>query len=228
MGSAICSRWINFPVDQFSGALAVMATETLFIPDKPLYNDTVIAQYFADSPHSEQEVRDLIVDLLERQTSPAPASSEITKIHLDPAQGSFQGSASYGVTLTCGEKRLVAQYRKHPYCLHPHTIELACECYPDWAPRLEIHDYENYQISFSPYLGLSFAVQARDYAYAQRANAVYDYAKFVAQGCFKAREPDTLEVRQIQQKLALWASWELGDKISPVVKYAMQTRVNLL
>lgn len=197
-----------------------MAVNAHFVPDKPLYNDTRIAQYFSDSPLSEKEVRELILDLLERHTSAAPPSSEITKIHLDPAQGKLQGSASYVVTLTWGEKRLVAQYRKHIHRLDPPIISMACECYPDWVPRPEIYDYESYQISFSPYVGLSFAVQQRHYTYDQRTNAVYDYAKFVGQGCFKAREPDTLEVQQIQHKLALWATWKLGAKISPIVKYA--------
>jgi hypothetical protein len=111
-----------------------MAANALFVPDKPLYNDTRIAQYFADSPLSEQEVRELILDLV-KHTSPAPPSSEITKIHLDPTQGSLQGSASYVVTLTWGKKRLVAQYRKHTHRLDPHTIGVACECYLDWVPR---------------------------------------------------------------------------------------------
>src|SRR5436305_14005171 len=83
-------------------------TNALFVPDTPLYNGTRIAKYFLDSPLSEQEVRVLILDVLVRDCSP-----EITKFYLDPARGSLQGSASYVVIVTSGEKRLVAQYRKH-------------------------------------------------------------------------------------------------------------------
>ena len=96
-------------------------------------------------------------------------------------------------------------------------METAYECYGDWVPRTKIYDFKDWQISFSPYAGLSYALQQKAYTYDERANVVRDYATFVAWGCFKAREPDPCEVQDIQQKLATWATWELNE-MSHIIK----------
>jgi len=91
-----------------------MTAVSRFVPDKPLYSETWIAQYFAGSLLSADEVHDLILDLLVKD-SPSPGG--IPKIHVDEEQGNFQGSASYVVFVSSGEERLVAQYRKHDHRL---------------------------------------------------------------------------------------------------------------
>ena len=194
-----------------------MAAVSRFVPDNPLYSETCIAEFFAGSLLSADEVHNLILDLLVKDF---PSSEGIPKIHVDAEQGNFQGSASYVVLVSSGENQLVAQYRKHNHRLDSQVMETAYECYGDWVPRAKIYDSKDWQISFSPYAGLSYALQQNSYTYDERANAVRDYATFAAQSCFKAREPDPCEVQDIRQKLATWATWKLIDDVSHIMKEA--------
>jgi len=114
-----------------------MAAVSRFVPDNPLYSETCIAEYFAGSLLSADEVHNLILDLLVKDF---PSPEGIPKIHVDAEQGNFQGSASYVVLVSSGENQLVAQYRKYNHRLDSQVMETAYECYGDWVPRAKIYD----------------------------------------------------------------------------------------
>jgi hypothetical protein len=198
-----------------------------------VYPDQQIPRYFEQSPLSQDECNELILDVFVKEFrskfDPELSDGEVkSAIHLDHGKGSFQGCFSYTVIIRSVDIQMVAQFRKHCDRVDPHLWGEASACYRDWVPKTKFYDDAAGQLTISPYAGVSYARQSHEYSFEQKLNSIDDFARFIASGCFNARESSPLEVRKIQQQLSIWATWKLNESISSVIQDASANSGTLL
>lgn len=190
-----------------------------------VYPDQQIPRYFEQSPLTQDECNKLILDLFVKEfrsnCDPELSDGEVkSTIHLDHGKGSFQGCFSYTVVIRSADIQMVVQFRNHCDRVDPLLWEGASACYGDWVPKTKFYDDAAGQLTISPYAGVSYARQSHEYSFEQRINSINDFARFIAFGCFNARESSLLEVQKIQQRLSIWATWTLNESISAVIQDA--------
>jgi hypothetical protein len=198
-----------------------------------VYPDQQIPRYFEQSHLSQDECNELILDVFVREFrskfDPELSDSQVkSAIHLDHGKGSFQGCFSYTVIIRSVDIQMVAQFRKHCDRVDAHLWGEALACYRDWVPETKFYDDTAGQLTISPYAGVSYARQSHEYSFEQKLNSINDFARFIASGCFNARESSLLEVERIQQQLSIWATWKLNESISAVIQDASANSGTLL
>jgi hypothetical protein len=116
-------------------------------------------------------------------------------------------------------KSLIAQFRKPHASVDRQLMETVHEIYGDFVPRMTFHhDNLLMQLTFSPYAGVSFAIQEQGYGLQERRVAVRDYAQFIARGLVHSRPCQEELKGQIQQRLRDIASWSWDERL----KHRMQ------
>jgi hypothetical protein len=186
-----------------------------------VYPDQQIPRYFEQSPLTRDECNEKIIDIFvedfRSKFDPGLSHAEVRySINLDHGKGSFQGCFSYTVTIRSSAIKMVAQYRKDDDRIDPHVLEEAVACYGHWVLTPKFYDDAVGQIIISPYVGVSYARQSREYSLEQKLNSIKDFARFIAPGRFNTQEPSPLAVQNIQQQLSIWAMWKLNENISEI------------
>jgi hypothetical protein len=190
-----------------------------------VYPDQQIPRYFEQSPLTQDECNEKILDVFVKDFR-SKFDHELSDyevrstIHLDHGEGSFQGCFSYTVIVRSGDIQMVAQYRKNGDRIDPHVLKEAVACYGHWVPNPKCYDDAAGQLTISPYAGVSYARQSHEYSFEQKLNSINDFARFIASGCFNARESSPVVVQNIQQQLSIWATWKLNENISAVIQDA--------
>ena len=188
-----------------------------------VYPDQIIPRFFAQSPLTQEECNEKILEIFVedlRSTFGAAGSAAELKstITLDHVGGTFQGGGSYTVIIrSCGHMPMVGQYRKPDGRTDPVVLKDAVASYKNWVPESKVYELEEGQITLSPYLGTSFALQCLEYSLEQKLNSIGDFARFIASGLINSRESSQLALKEIHDSLSTWRSWNLSQSISAVI-----------
>jgi hypothetical protein len=188
-----------------------------------VYPDQQIPLYFKQSPLTQVECNEKILNIfLEEFCSTFDkglSDSEIRpSIFIDHGEGSFQGCYSYTVSIRSGPLHMIGQYRKASDRIDPHIIENAVAGYKHWVLVQKFFEDPEWQITISPYAGVSYARQDQQYSFEHKLNSITDFGRFIALGCFAAQDSSPVALQHIYERLSMWANWSLSEKISTVIK----------
>jgi hypothetical protein len=176
-----------------------------------VYPDTVLPRFFADAPLTQDACNNIIVTICHWTAWPEKYKCQPV---LEPGDGNFQGALSYSVKVTFRDDIFVAQFRKPDFYLRRDLIETAREIYGDWVPKMTFHGGFPMQITFSPYAGVTYALQKDKYGNEERRVAVVDYAKFVSRGVFHSNPPQEEVTRKIQARILDIATWKWDESLA--------------
>jgi hypothetical protein len=190
-----------------------------------VYPDQQIPLYFKQSPLTQVECNEKILDIfLEEFRSTFDkglSDSEIrSSIFIDHGKGSFQGCYSYTISIQSGALHMIGQYHKASDRIDPSITENAVASYKHWVPVQRFFEDPEWQITISAYAGVSYARQEHQYSFEQKLHSISDFGRFIALGCF-ATQDSSPALQPIHERLSAWATWNLSEKISTVIKVAI-------
>ena len=180
-----------------------------------VYPHQILERFFADAPLTQDACNNIIRSTCQRLYLNGDSESTLS---LDPGDGNFQGAFSYTVKVSIGDRTLIAQFRKPHASIDRQLAETVHEIYGDFVPRMTFHDNLPMQLTFSPYAGVSFAIQEQGYGLQERRVAVRDYAQFIARGLVHSRPCQEESISQIQQRLLDIASWSWDESLRRRIK----------
>lgn len=175
-----------------------------------VYPHQILERFFADAPLTQDACNNIILSTCQKLYLNDDSESSLS---LDPGDGNFQGAFSYTVKVSIGDRTLIAQFRKQHASVDRKLVETVHEIYGDFVPRMTFHDNFPMQLTFSPYAGVSFAIQEQGYGLRERRVAVRDYAQFIARGLVHSRPYQNELNGQIQQRLVNIASWSWDESL---------------
>jgi hypothetical protein len=179
-----------------------------------VYPQEVLPRFFADAPLSQSACDNIILSICKGAYPDASTNEPV----LEPGGGNFQGAFSYSVKVTIGSKIYVAQFRKPDLQLDREIVKAAQEIYGNFVPKMTFYENFPMQVTFSPYGGVTYALQEHKYGIEERRVAVVDYAKFVARGLSHSKAPEEEVIGKIRARVLDIASWQWGGQSSLALK----------